>query len=103
LTIYNSSLGIIFIKKKIMEFFKKYSSVFTLVLLVLVLFRSCGTGSDVKRLKTQVEELNKKVVTQEQLIETIKTTPNWKTLEIEELSDKNRVPINFFKNKEEKN
>ena len=86
-----------------MEFFKKYSSVFTLVLLVLVLFRSFGTGSDVKRLKTQVEELNKKVVTQEQLIETIKTTPNWKTLEIEELSDKNRVPINFFKNKEEKN
>jgi hypothetical protein len=52
---------------------------------------------------TQIEELNKKVVTQEQLIETIKTTPNWKTLEIEELSDKNRVPINFFKNKEEKN
>jgi len=84
-----------------MEFLKKYSSIFTLILLILVLFRSCGTGSDVKKLKTQVEDLNKKVVTQEQLIETIKTTPAWRTLEIEELSDKEKVPINFFKNKEE--
>lgn len=86
-----------------MEFLKKYSSIFTLILLILVLFRSCGTGSDVKKLKTQVEDLNKKVVTQEQLIETIKTTPAWRTLEIEELSDKEKVPINFFKNKEENN
>lgn len=86
-----------------MEFLKKYSSIFTFILLILVLFRSCGTGSDVKKLKTQVEDLNKKVVTQEQLIETIKTTPAWRTLEIEELSDKEKVPINFFKNKEENN
>ena len=88
-----------------MEFFKKYASIFTTVLLLLVLFRSCGTGSDVKKLKAEVQtlkqDLNEKVVTQEQLIEIIKNTPNWRTLEIEELSDKERVPINCFKNKEE--
>ena len=32
----------------------------------------------------------------------IKTTPFWKSLELEELSDKNRVPINQLKNEYEK-
>jgi len=31
----------------------------------------------------------------------IKNTPNWKTLELEELSDKERIPINKLKNDEE--
>jgi hypothetical protein len=32
------------------------------------------------------------------MVRIIKETPNWKTLEIEELSDKNKVPINYYKN-----
>ena len=36
------------------------------------------------------------------MIKIIKETPNWRTLEIEELSDKNRIPINYFKNDEER-
>ena len=35
--------------------------------------------------------------------ETLKNTPLWKTLEIEELSDKDHMPINHYKNEEEKN
>ena len=35
------------------------------------------------------------------MIQLIKNTPAWRTLEIEELSDKHRVPINSYKNKEE--
>jgi hypothetical protein len=36
------------------------------------------------------------------MVDIIKSTPNWKTLEIEELSDKNKTPINYFKNEQEK-
>ena len=36
-----------------------------------------------------------------EMIELIKNTPAWRTLEIEELSDKHRTPINAYKNKEE--
>lgn len=73
-----------------------------LVLLVFVLFRNCGTGSEVSRLKKQVDSINSKMVTEQKMREIIKTTPNWKTLEIEELSDKEHIPINHYKNEEEK-
>jgi hypothetical protein len=35
------------------------------------------------------------------MMELIKETPAWRTLEIEELSDKHHTPINAYKNKEE--
>ena len=35
---------------------------------------------------------------QKEMVKIIKETPNWKTLEIEELSDKNKVPVNYYKN-----
>ena len=73
-----------------------------LVLLVFVLFRSCGTGSVVSRLKKQVDSINTKMVTEQKMRDIIKTTPNWKTLEIEELSDKEHIPINHYKNEEDK-
>ena len=72
-----------------------------LVLLVFVLFRSCGTGSEVSRSKKQVDSINTKMVTEQKMRDIIKTTPNWKTLEIEELSDKEHVPINHYKNEKE--
>lgn len=73
-----------------------------LVVVVLVLFRGCGTGSEVSRLKKQVDSLNSKIVTEQKMREIIKTTPNWKTLEIEELSDKEHIPINHYKNEEDR-
>ena len=72
-----------------------------LVLLVFVLLRSCGTGSEVSRLKKQVDSINTKMVTEQKMKDIIKTTPNWKTLEIEELSDKEHIPINNYKNEKE--
>jgi hypothetical protein len=35
------------------------------------------------------------------MVKLIKETPFWKSLELEELSDKNRVPINQLKNESE--
>jgi hypothetical protein len=56
-------------------------------------------------MEKNIEGLNKKVhqidstsIKQEQMVKIIKETPNWRTLEIEELSDKNKVPVNYYKN-----
>ena len=52
-------------------------------------------------LQSELDTLTTTVVNTEEMIDLIKETPAWRTLEIEELSDKNRIPINSFKNKEE--
>ena len=49
-----------------------------------------------------VEKINSKTITTNEMIDIVKETPFWKSLELEELSDKNRVPINQLKNEYEK-
>lgn len=85
-----------------MEKFKQFLPYINLAVLVLVLFRSCGTGSDLKRLKADVKEINEKVVTQEEFIKVVETTVAWKTLRMEEISDKERVSINLLQAREDK-
>jgi hypothetical protein len=85
-----------------MEKLKQWSPVISMVLLVLIFFRSCGTGSDVNKLKKEVQVLNEKVVSQEQMINILETTVAWKTLRIEEISDKEKISINALQAKEEK-
>lgn len=85
-----------------MKNFEKYIHYVMLALVVLIFFRTCGVGSDVTRMKKEIEVLKDENVTKVELIKIIKETPNWRTLEIEELSDKNRIPINYFKNDEER-
>lgn len=88
-----------------MEKYQKYFTLATLILCVFTFLRTCGTGSELTRIERNIEGLNKKVdkldsitIKQEQMVRIIKETPNWKTLEIEELSDKNKVPVNYYKN-----
>lgn len=89
-----------------MEKFKSYLPYVTFVLVLFTLIRSCGTGSELSRMNKNVNQrldsIEKSVVTEKQLKEALKTTPLWKTLEIEELSDKDHMPINHYKNEEEK-
>lgn len=89
-----------------MEKIKNYLPYATLILVLFTLIRSCGTGSELSRINKNVNQrldsIQKSVVTQQQLKETLKTTPLWKTLEIEELSDKNKMPINHYKSEIEK-
>jgi predicted nucleic acid-binding Zn-ribbon protein len=85
-----------------MEKIKEWSPIISMVLLVLILFRGCGTGSDVNKLKKEVEELNTKVVTQQKMIELIESTVAWKTLRIEEISDKEKISVNALQAKNEK-
>jgi hypothetical protein len=85
-----------------MEKLKQWSPVISMVLLVLIFFRSCGTGSDVNKLKKEVQVLNEKVISQEQMIDILETTVTWKSLRIEEISDKEKISINALQAKEEK-
>jgi hypothetical protein len=87
---------------------EKYQKYFTLAILVLSFFtflRSCGTASDLKGISKEIETVKNKInkidsatIKSNDMVKIIKETPNWKTLEIEELSDKNKVPVNYYKN-----
>ena len=81
---------------------------------ILIMFlKTCGTNSKIEKInkelviKTQkldsliTVSINKPFISKDEMIFLLKNTPNWKTLELEELSDKNRIPINKLKNDEE--
>lgn len=92
-----------------MEKLIKYTPSVTLFFILILFFKSCGTSTQIKNTNEELKSLNKKVdslttivVTQDEMITLLKETPSWKTLEIEELSDKNNVPINHYKNEIEK-
>lgn len=99
--------------KNILKFIDQWGVRITFLLVVIVFMKTCTTNGKVerveKRLTQKTEKLDSllksvdsKIVTEDKLIKLIKETPNWKTLELEELSDKNRIPINKLKNDNEK-
>jgi hypothetical protein len=88
-----------------MEKIEKYLNYVITLLLIFVLFRTCGISSELKRQDKKINEVEKNIrkvdslsIKKDDMIKIIKETPNWKTLEIEELSDKNKVPVNYYKN-----
>lgn len=98
--------------KKLNDFFTNHGTKLICVLLVLIYFKTCSTDRTVDKVKkqvtavdTRIEKMDStftiKIIERPEMIQLIKNTPAWRTLEIEELSDKHRVPINSYKNKEE--
>jgi hypothetical protein len=88
-----------------MEKYQNYFTIATLTLCLFIFLRTCGTSSELSRIEKNINSLNKKVhqldstsIKSNEMVKIIKETPNWKTLEIEELSDKNKVPVNYYKN-----
>jgi DNA anti-recombination protein RmuC len=97
--------------EKLNQFLKNHGSKVIIALLVLVYFKSCGIDSEVTRIKkdlrateaeidTLTNRLDSKIISEERMIELIKTVPAWKTLRIEEISDKERISINALEEKE---
>lgn len=88
-----------------MEKIQKYLPLATFILVFFVFFKSCGSSSKLKNiekenqlLKTKVDSLTGIVVTEAEMKQILENTVMWRTLEIEELSDKNKMPINHYKN-----
>ena len=51
-------------------------------------------------LQAEMDTLTSTVINTEEMIELIKEVPAWKTLRIEEISDKERISINALEEKE---
>jgi PBP1b-binding outer membrane lipoprotein LpoB len=87
-----------------MNTLQKYLPYATFVLILFIFLKGCGTGSQVKSTDKKIEVLTHKVdslssivVTQEEMIGTLENTTMWQTLVIEELSDKDHMPINHYR------
>ena len=96
---------------KLDTFLSKHGSKIIIVLLVLTYFKSCSIDSETNKVKKELVKvqaevdtlsstLNARVVDEKRMIELIKTVPAWKTLRIEEISDKERISINALEEKE---
>ena len=99
--------------KNILNFIDQWGLRITFLLVLIVFMKTCTTNGKVERVEKRItqktekldsllKKVDGKIVTEEKLIKLIKETPNWKTLELEELSDNNRIPINKLKNDNEK-
>jgi hypothetical protein len=97
---------------KFNQFLASHGTKVILIFLVLIYFKSCGINSDLDKVKKDYRELKAEVdtltstideqtVNEEEMIHLIKTVPAWKTLRIEEISDKERISINALEEKED--
>jgi len=99
--------------KNIFKFIDTWGIRLVFFLVLIIFLKTCNTNTKVERMEKavtnkilKVDSVTTKIsaihrITKEEMIFLIKNTPNWKTLELEELSDKNRIPINKLKNDEE--
>mgnify|MGYP006906270777 FL=1 len=92
---------------KFNTFLANHGTKIILVLLVLTYFKSCGIDSELTKVKkelkateAEIDTLTSQIVNEERMIFLIKTVPAWKTLRIEEISDKERISINALEEKE---
>ena len=88
-------------------FLSKHGTKIILILLVLTYFKSCSIDSEVEKVKkelrlveAEVDTLASQVINEAEMIKLIKEVPAWKTLRIEEISDKERISINALEEKE---
>jgi len=97
---------------KFNQFLASHGTKVILVFLVLIYFKSCGINSDLDKVKkdyralkaevdTLASTIDEQTVNEEEMIHLIKTVPAWKTLRIEEISDKERISINALEEKED--
>lgn len=93
---------------KLDTFLSNHGSKIIIALLVLTYFKSCGIDSELTKVKkelrateAEIDTLSSQIVNEERMIFLIKTVPAWKTLRIEEISDKERISINALEEKED--
>ena len=92
---------------KFNKFLAEHGMKIVIALLILTYFKSCGINSDVERIKkdlrateAEIDTLASQIINEEEMTKLIKEVPAWKTLRIEEISDKERISINALEQKE---
>lgn len=93
--------------EKLNKFLADHGTKIIIALLALTYLKSCGINSDVDKIKkdlrqveSEIDTLASQIVNEEEMIFLIKTVPAWKTLRIEEISDKERISINALEEKD---
>ena len=93
---------------KFNNWMSKWGTTVILVLVLLSYFKSCSVDSEVERIKkeqriltNEIDTLSSQIINEEEMIFLIKTVPAWKTLRIEEISNKERISINALEEKED--
>ena len=93
---------------KFNKFFADHGIKIIIVIMILTYFKSCSIDSEVERIKkeqrilnSEIDTLSSQIVNEEEMIKLIKEVPAWKTLRIEEISDKERISINALEEKED--
>ena len=92
-----------------MERIQKYLPLATFILVFFIFIKGCGTTTQLKniekenkQLTSKVDSLSKIVVDDQEMKNILENTTLWQTLQIEELSDKNKMPINHYKSESQK-
>ena len=93
---------------KFNNFFAVHGIKIVLALMLLTYFKSCSIDSEVERIKkeqriltSEIDTLSSQIINEAEMIKLIKEVPAWKTLRIEEISDKERISINALEEKED--
>ena len=92
---------------KFNKFFAVHGVKIIIAIMLLTYFKSCSIDSEVERIKkeqriltTEIDTLSSQIVNEAEMIKLIKEVPAWKTLRIEEISDKERISINALEEKD---
>ena len=92
---------------KFNKFFAEHGIKIIIAIMLLTYFKSCSIDSEVERIKkeqriltTEIDTLSSQLVNEKEMIYLIKAVPAWKTLRIEEISDKERISINALEEKD---
>ncbi len=99
--------------KHIIKFIDTKGNLFVFFIVIFIFFKTCTTNQKIEKAEKRIDNklikidstiqiIDSKTITTHEMVNIIKETPFWKSLELEELSDKNRVPINQLKNEYEK-
>lgn len=95
--------------KNILNFIDQWGGRISFLLIVIIFLKTCTTNRNIEKVETNlsyqinkidsaVNIINSKTISTGEMVEIIEETPFWKSLELEELSDKNGIPINKLKN-----
>lgn len=83
-------------------------------LVIIVFFKTCNTNNKIDNMEKnfndkidnilvkKIESLPQESLSKEDMIIIIKQTPAWKTLRLEEISDKERISINALEAEDDK-
>ena len=85
---------------KVKSFVSEYGLMIALGLIVILFFRTCGLSRHNDKVEKELKTIKENVISKEEMQKML-DEQMWDLLEIEELSDKNKIPINSLKHKEE--